>query len=216
MTKRLLNRLDATLVHFSKVFQTLTLRAHCTNCTHKRTLLVYGDKLGPEQRGWEGKLLYTRAIGAGLVLPRGSAVELILKWSSQWDSHSQAAGGHRERPGASFSICFLSSLDWPPLTMGAGQPVRGAGVCQRWPGPKERGAMMPSIPRLASHFRIISHPRCKLGRQCIMGGASFAFNPDELFTRAKNHSSAPCEGWALHRKIQQNVLGETCRRHQPK
>lgn len=34
------------------------------------------------------KLLYMRVIGARLVLPRESAVELILKWSSQQDSHS--------------------------------------------------------------------------------------------------------------------------------
>lgn len=31
-----------------------------------------------------------------------------------------------------------------------------------------------------------------------MGGASFAFNPDELFTRAKNQSSTPTEGCVLH------------------
>lgn len=115
-------------------------KAHWKFCTHKSTLLVYGDKLGAEQRGWKGKLLYTRVIGARLVLPWGSAVELILMWSAQQDSLSQAAGVHEERPGASISICFLSSLDWPLLTKGAGQPVRGAGVCQWWPGPKESGA----------------------------------------------------------------------------
>lgn len=105
----------------------------------------------PEQRGWKGKLLYTRVIGARLVLPWGSAVELILMWSSQQDSLSQAAGVHEERPGASISICFLSSLDWPLLTKGAGQSVRGAGGCQGRPGPKESGATMPSIPYVC-HF----------------------------------------------------------------
>lgn len=62
--------------------------AHGKYCTRIRTLLVYGDKLGTEQRGWKGKLLYMRVIGARLVLPRGSAVELILKWGSQQDSYS--------------------------------------------------------------------------------------------------------------------------------
>lgn len=136
-----------------------SLKARRKFCTHKSTPLVYGDKLGAEQRGWKGKLLYTRVIGARLVLPWGSAVELILMWSSQQDSLSQAAGVHEERPGASISICFLSSLDWPLLTKGAGQSVRGAGVCQWWPGPKESGATMPSIPCLPFHFRVISHPR---------------------------------------------------------
>lgn len=131
----------------------LSPKAHCKFCTHKSTLLVYGDKLGAEQRGWKGKLLYTRVIGATLVLPWGSAVELILMWSAQRDSLSQAAGVHEERPGASISICFLSSLDWPLLTKGAGQSVRGAGVCQWWPGPKESRATMPSIPCLPFHFR---------------------------------------------------------------
>lgn len=131
----------------------LSPKAHSKFCTHKSTLLVYGDKLGAEQRGWKGKLLYTRVIGATLVLPWGSAVELILMWSAQRDSLSQAAGVHEERPGASISICFLSSLDWPLLTKGAGQSVRGAGVCQWWPGPKESCATMPSIPCLPFHFR---------------------------------------------------------------
>ena len=202
---------DRTLVHFYKVLHILHTKS--IHCSHKRTLLVYGDKLGLEQRGWKGKLLYTRVIGARLELPRGSAVELILKWSSQQDSHSQAAGVHKERPGASVSICFLSSLDWPPLTMGAGQPVQGAGVCQRWPGPKESGSTMPSIPRLASHFRIISHPHRLLGRQCIMAGASFAFNPDELFTRAKNQSSTPTASCVMHRQTRHMSWGiPTCRR----
>lgn len=128
-------------------------------------------------------------IGARLVLPWGSAVELILMWSSQQDSLSQAAGVHVERPGASISICFLSSLDWPLLTKGAGQSVRGAGGCQGWPGPKESGATMPSIPCLPFHSRVISHPGCLLGRQCIMEGACFTFASDELLTRAKNQSA---------------------------
>lgn len=55
------------------------LRAHCKGFTHKRTLLVYGDKLSSEQRGRKGKLLSVRVIGARLVHPPGSALELILK-----------------------------------------------------------------------------------------------------------------------------------------
>lgn len=32
-----------------------------------------------------------------------------------------------------------------------------------------------------------------------MGGVSFTFNPDELFTRAKNQSSTPTVSYVLHR-----------------
>lgn len=157
-----------------------------------------------------------RVIGARLVLPRGSAVELILKWSSQQDSHSQAAGVHKERPGASFSICFLSSSDWPPLTMGAEQPVQGAEERQRWPGPKETGATVPSIPRLATHVRINSHAHRLLGRQCIMGRCIFCILPWWIITRAKNQSCTPTEGSVLLRPTWHDVLRDTCRRQEMK
>lgn len=39
-----------------------------------------------------------------------------------------------------------------------------------------------------------------------MGGASFAFNPDELFTRAKNQSSTPTAVCVLHKQTRHNVL----------
>lgn len=43
-----------------------------------------------------------------------------------------------------------------------------------------------------------------------MGGASFAFNPDELFTRAKNQSSTPTAGCVSHRQPRHNILRDTC------
>lgn len=53
---------------------------------------------------------------------------------------------------------------------------------------------MPSIPCLPFHFRIISHPGCLLGRQCIMEGACLTFDSDELLTGAKNQSAAHVTG----------------------
>ena len=61
-----LEGVNSTSPHCCKL---LSATAHCKFCTHKSILLVYGDKLGPKQRGWKGKLLYTRVIGTRLVLP---------------------------------------------------------------------------------------------------------------------------------------------------
>lgn len=56
---------------------------------------------------------------------------------------------------------------------------------------------MPSISCLPFHFRVISHPGCLLGRQCIMEGACFTFDSHELLTRAKNQSAPHTTGWGF-------------------
>lgn len=61
---------------------------------------------------------------------------------------------------------------------------------------------MPSIPCLPFHFRVISHPGCLRGRQCIMEGACFTFDSDELLTRAKNQSATHVTGRGF---VQANV-----------
>lgn len=134
-------------------------------------LLVYKDKLGSKQRGEKGKQLYMRAMGAGPLPPRGSAVELILKWRADpqqgspfLDWRGTQGEGRCQHFHLLLIVLRLTSADngnWagcpghrsvPTMT---GVPGRVAPLCHL-------------SPFLASHFGIFSHPCCVLGRQCTV------------------------------------------------
>lgn len=132
-------------------------------CTHKRTLACLWRQIERRTKGMKGKLLYMRGIGARIPLPRGSAVELIPKWSSQRGSRSPAAGVQKKEARCQRFHLLLIVLRLTSADNGsrAACPGRGESANDD-PAPKESGAMMPSIPRLATHFRLISQPRCVL------------------------------------------------------